>query len=917
MFTDALQRSKVMEHAGSFEPLAGSFTNSTITKRFKSIAARYRARLAVVDRRSCLTYEELDHTSDCLAENIIKRCGCGPQPVVLLLPQGAPAVVAILGVLKARMMYVPISCSTRKDRLKSTFTDVRPILTLTDYQNHDLARAVSSADTFVLNSNAAPLDSSNVSTRLEQGASDDIAYIFFTSGTTGLPKGVFDTHRNVLHNIMRYTNSLAIGPEDRISLLQDPSFSGSVSSLFCALLNGACVFPIDLKRETVGSLASWLQEQAITVYHSVPTIFRSIASRGNDFSSIRIVRLEGDRATRTDLELFQRYLPSQSVLVNGLGTTETGLVSQYFMDRRTKLAAETLPIGFPATDVQLEILDENSGQLASGSAGEIAVTSRYLASGYWRRPDLTEAVFRPSAEYQGSRTYRTGDLGRIAEDGSLEHLGRVDSKVRLRGQWVLPAVVEEALCSCPGVDQAAVTVRGEIANERLVAFYTQSSSQQPDIGALREQVRSLLPTHSVPSRFVKVKNLPVTSNGKVDRSALPQLDRARPNLSTSYVPPYSLVHVRLAELWCDLLRLDQVGVRDDFAELGGDSLLAIQMLAGLEHIAGRQVAPDILIENSTIEDLADALIHDQKHQAEITTLNIEGRLPRLFFLHGDYVSGGLYVRELAHHLGSEQPVVAIRPCGLAGESIPRTYADMAKIHLRQIRDVQPKGPYLLAGQCNGGLIAYEIARLLAEQGEIVSRVVLLHASASNLRYVMLRQNLALRVIASLSQKLADRLFLWIRWRLERIRRGQQANYLKFLCLRIIKNAVRIARRSSSFLNHRPQGENLDAIHAADLSISGNQARLRREYIRIDRLCFPSRYDGSIVLLWPQENREELLSDLKSYWEQVCGEVELRLIPGDNKTCLTKHVESLAQALNAVLGESNPSPVPEIAKKDRM
>lgn len=902
MSVDLPQRSKVQRDAVDFEPLPESFIETTITARFKSIVSRYPERMAIVDRNSQLTYRALDQESNRLAEVIFKHCGDLPRPVALLLPQGAPAAVAIFGILKARMFYVPFDCAAQVDWLKTVLSEVRPAVVLTDDENLTLARSVSPAGVRVLDVRSVESGASNGLAFLRDGVADDIAYIFFTSGTTGRPKGVFDTHRNVLHNIVRYTNTLAIRPGDRMSLIQSPAFSGSVSSLFCALLNGACIFPIDLRRESMGSLATWLREQAVTIYHSVPTIFRGIAVGSQEFPSIRIVRLEGDRGSKSDLERFLHHFPDSSVIVNGLGTTETGLVSQYFMDRRTKLAAETLPIGFPAPDMQIRILDENGDQLPSGSVGEIAVTSRYLATGYWRRPNLTEAAFQPSIENPGDRTYRTGDLGRIAEDGSLEHLGRVDSKVRLRGQWVLPAVVEEALGSCPGVDQAAVTVRGEIGNERLVAFYTQSSARQPDVGDLREQVRSQLPTYSVPSRFVSVKELPVSSNGKVDRSALPQLDRARPNLSTSFVEPYSPVHRKLVELWCDVLRLDQVGVRDDFFELGGDSLGAVHMLTGLEIIIGRQLSPDILIDNSTIEKLTEVLVRDEKVQAESTILNAEGELSPLFFLHGDYTSGGLYVRELAHHLGSERPVVAIRPCGLWGESIPPTYTEMAKIHLSQIRDVQPEGPYLLAGQCNGGLVAYEMARLLAQQGETVSRVILIHASASNLRYQSLRQHLALRFITSRYPKLADRVFLWVRGRLERKRQGQKAEHLRLLFLRSIKRAVLIAIRSSSFLNKRLRGESSDAMHAANLSVLGNHSRLRRAYLRIDHLYLPSRYDGSVVLLWPKENREETLTDLMSFWKQVCEEVDLRQIPGSNNTCLTKHVDTLAQAIEAALIE---------------
>jgi non-ribosomal peptide synthetase component F len=316
------------------------------------------------------------------------------------------------------MFYVPLDCAAPKDWLSQVWHDVQPALILTDHENLTLARSHSPAGVTVLDIDAAASDSFDALPPVQKGTADDIAYIFFTSGTSGEPKGVFDTHRNVLHNILRYTNALAIRPDDRLSLLQSPSFSGTVSSLFCALLNGACAYPADLRRESMASVASWIREQGITIYHSVPAIFRCIAIGAREFPSIRIVRLEGDQSSKRDLERFQRHFPDTSMLVNGLGTTETGLVCQFFMDRTTQLTGETLPVGYPSSDIQVQIVDDDGAELPPEHIGEIVVTSRYLAAGYWRRPDLTAP---PSKRLLQIRDF---DPTAPATSGGLPQMGR-------------------------------------------------------------------------------------------------------------------------------------------------------------------------------------------------------------------------------------------------------------------------------------------------------------------------------------------------------------------------------------------------------------------------------------------------------------------------------------------------------------
>ncbi len=558
----------------------------SIGARFDEIVRRFAAKQAVRTRKYSWTYGELNAQATRIARAISACAISEAAPILLQFDHDAPAIAAVLGVLKSGHFYCTLDSGLGREPSARLLRLLNPRLLLCDGMNLPWSRDLANDRIPVLNTEDAQFKPSDESAQRDVSP-DALAYVFFTSGTTGQPKGVMDCHRNVLHNILRYTNNLNITSDDRLTLLQSLSFSGSVSSLFCALLNGATVCPFDLRREGSAALADWMAEQQITIYHSVPSIFRLIANAGKRFPHLRILRLEGDRASLADAALFQKNFPPSSVLVNGLGATECGIVCQYFLGADTPLAGHLLPIGHAVEDMEISILDEQGRPMPIGEVGEIAVRSRYLAVGYWQRPDLTAAAFK--TEPGQFRTYRTGDLGRLSGDGCLDYLGRKDFQEKVSGQQVSLVHVESELLRIDGVREAVAAVKPNRAGDnQLVAYYTEHADRPVDPAKLWSELRIRLEGHPLPAFLVRLDQLPLNANAKIDRGALPEPHRERLLLDPAAAPS-TAEETALAAIWREILDLDEVGVEDSFIELGGNSLQAMQMLNRVHQVFGNDV----------------------------------------------------------------------------------------------------------------------------------------------------------------------------------------------------------------------------------------------------------------------------------------------------------------------------------------
>src|SRR5918998_520240 len=593
-------------------------TEHSIPERFEEQVGKFPERIALRVAGREFTYDALNRAPNQIARAILAIEAEGQQRVAMMLEQDDPLLAAtILGIFKAGKVYVPIDPSYPPARTSYILEDSQADLILAGSSSLPLTRELAGN-----NERRRVLNIDEIIDEIGAGPSDEnpalpidpdaIAYIIYTSGSTGEPKGVIQTHRNLLGFVRNYTNSWRISASDHLTLFYSPSVSQSLMDIFGALLKGAALHPYNAKREGLANLATWLTKEGITVFDSVPSLYRNFLeslSGDEEFPELRLIRLGGEPLSRELVTRSRKHFPG-CVLVNQLAATETSMIAQYFIDSETEITGSTVvPAGYAVDGVEVSLIDEATGaEVGFGQVGEIAIKSRYLSPGYWRRPDLSQAAFSFDPHGGGERLYHTGDLGRMRPDGCLEYLGRKDLRVKIRGHSVEVAEIEAVLHDLAEVKEAAVRAI-ELAQDdtRLVAYIVPRDESFPSVSRLRAALAEALPDYMIPSAFVRLEALPLTPSGKVDRRALPEPDEERPDLEGAYEAPRTPVEEALAGIWADVLRLERVGIHDDFFELGGHSLLATQVISRLRDAFGVELSLPGFFEGPTVAGLAEKI----------------------------------------------------------------------------------------------------------------------------------------------------------------------------------------------------------------------------------------------------------------------------------------------------------------------
>ena len=623
-------RDKCFHPTGTFVEFPIKEIEQSISDRFEKIVQLYPDRLAVNMGDRALTYEQLNQAANRIARRILDWQGPGQEPVVVLFEQGIEAIAAILGVLKAGKFYVPVSPSLPSARIAAVLHDAEAGLLVTDDKSlwaaGNLAKNV-----LIIDEINSTVSNENLSLSV---SSDDLAYIIYTSGSTGKPKGVFQKQRNVLQWMLLHTNTLHISPADRLSLTHSHTTSGGIYNLFGALLNGAALFPFDFRTDGE-QLASWLRDESITIYHSGPLVFRQWADTltgADEFPALRLIRLSGMAMAKEDIARYRRHFHQNCLLVHVLGSSEAGTIPHYFIDKHSNVPESPLPVGYSVGDSEVFVLDESGRRAEPEVVGEIAVRSRYLICGYWRNAALTSEKFLPDPTGGEARLYLTGDSGRMAADGCLYHLGRKDFRVKIRGYSVEIGEIESALREHPAINEVVVIAAADAKGEpQLIAYIVSSTGVGVTVSALREHLLGRLPEYMVPSCFVVLPAMPLTPNGKIDRNALPAPPRTRPPQEAPYVAPRNPLEQDLKKIWSEVLCLDEIGIHDNFFDLGGHSLRAVQVLTRIKQVSRVAIPLQQFFASPTLAGLANYVEQPRSEsaRASIVPLDRVAREPEL------------------------------------------------------------------------------------------------------------------------------------------------------------------------------------------------------------------------------------------------------------------------------------------------
>ncbi len=608
-----------------FTPFPVAAIAQSIPTRFAAQVSAHGHQTAIKTRCYTWTYRQLDERANQIAQALLDQAS-GVGRIALLFEHDAPMIAGMLGVLQAGKTYVPLDPLYPEERLCYILADSQAQAIVTNNQNIAYARKLTQGTRRLINLDQ--LDANPGKQIQLDIPPDTLAYILYTSGSTGQPKGVMQTHRNVLHFIRTYTNNLHISATDQLTLLASYSFDAAVMNLFGALLNGATLHPFDLKQNTFGELVTCLNEQKITIYHSTPTVYRHLINtltENERLQCVRLVVLGGEAVSQPDVEAYKQHFSDECLFINGLGPTESTVTLQYFIDKQTELTRHAVPVGYPVDNTQVLLLNEAGEE--TDIYGEIAIRSEHVALGYWRKEEKSAAVFLPDPAGGRKRLYRMGDLGRYLPDGSLEFVGRKDTQVKIRGYRIELGEVENVLSQHSAVEASVVIVWGEADNQQLVA-YVVCAEPQADIEQLRDFIRQKLPAYMVPQTYVQLEALPQTPTGKTDRRALPAPDLSDQQGQQAFVAPRTPTEELLATIFGQVLQRTTVGIHDNFFALGGHSLRALQIIARIRQTFAVDVPLRCLFDSPTIAELAHAIqTGNQASLTPIVPVPRDGALP--------------------------------------------------------------------------------------------------------------------------------------------------------------------------------------------------------------------------------------------------------------------------------------------------
>ncbi len=721
-------RQRCFHRSNTFAEFRIEEIQHSLCSRFEQQVETHPTNLAVKSPQYEFTYQQLNLFSNQIAQSILSGSHGRAFGVALLLDTDAPVIAAILGTLKVGLHFVTLDPEFPEERIRFMLADSEAKLILTDTEHLALADQLSQNEIKVINIDQLDsLPDANPSIRVSP---QDMAYIIYTSGSTGQPKGIVFDHRSVLLGIRNYTNAFHICSSDRLAMMHSVSFSSAMVDIFLALLNGAATFPWNVKKDGMSSLAEWLREQEISIFDWVPTPFRYFAetlNHQNQLPSLRLLVLASEPVYSQDIELYKQKFSPECIMVNRLGTTEAYNFRLYFLDRNSQIQSSQVPAGYAVPDKEVVLFGEDGEIVGVDTIGEIGVKSKYLAREYWKQPALTKAAFQTIPGEPEERIYLTGDLGLLRADGCLEYLGRKDFQIKIRGHRIEISEIENRLIAMDEIKEAVVTAREDnVGEKQLIAYYVLQNGQFLSPEKLRSYLSASLPDYMLPAAFMRLDSLPTTPTGKLNRKALPEIEAGAFQTAQTVVAPRDEVDFQIIQMWEGILTARPIGIQDNFFEIGGHSISALQLLSIVEKEFDRKISAVDFFQSPTVEFLSSLIREEpdktvQRNWSPLATLHKDGEKTPFFCIPGNMGNVFTDLSALSQYLGQAQPFYAFQDSLI----IPANFKRMAARYLKELKKIQPEGPYLLGGVCIGAVVAYEMAQQLQSNQDQVALLVMI------------------------------------------------------------------------------------------------------------------------------------------------------------------------------------------------
>src|SRR5581483_11033592 len=699
---------------------------------FEAQAARTPEATALIAQGETLSYTQLNQRANQLAHHL-RRMGVGPEVVVgLYLPYTPDLLVALLAVLKAGGAYLPLDAPASPDQLASILKDTQVAAliaqqeqTTDEYHGHIIA----------LDTERSVIAQESMENPTPHTKAENAASVLYAANRRGAPRATIVEHRQLLNYTRAISQRTGITQGSSFALVQPLTAASSVTAIYATLCTGGTLHMLSPEHAFDASMLSdYFQRYGIDYLKIAPSHLAALhsSSQGRQIMPRHCLIVDGETSAWDWLRKLKAEHPTCTIL-NHYGTPEAivGATTCLVEQEQGGYSHTSTPIGRPLANVQIHILDNTLEPVPIYTPGELYIGGSHVARGYWHDPALTAEQFiaDPFSTKPGARLYKTGDLARYLPNGDVEFLGRIDDQIIIRSIRIEQGEVQAVLNRHPAVHFAMALARENTSGDRqLLAYIVPREGQAVTVGELRKHVSQYLRSYMLPSAFVLLDALPMTPQGNVDYQQLPTLDSLRQR-TKAHVAPHSEIELKLVRIWEDLLQTSPISVNDNFFDLGGNSLVAVRLMAQIQREFQQKLPISVLFQKTTPEQLATELLRRCWSTTHAALVEIQPTGTKLPFFCVHPIGGEVFCyAELAHQLGADQPFYGLQVPGQSHPQPLQTIEAMARSYIAAMQSVQPSGPYLLGGWSLGGVIAFEMAQQLVQQGNPVALLALFESS---------------------------------------------------------------------------------------------------------------------------------------------------------------------------------------------